>query len=72
MGRKGAGILPKAAVSRILVKAGAKRVSGDAAAALARFLEKKGVETGEIAVRRAMHAGRKTVKKEDVEAAVES
>jgi len=72
MGRKGAGFLPKAAVSRILIKAGAERVSGDAALALARFLEKKGIEIGKKAAQQAMMAGRKTVKQQDVEAVVES
>jgi len=72
MGRKGVGYLPKAAVSRLLVKAGADRVSGDAAAALARFLEKKGIEIGEKAARQARMAGRKTVKQQDVEAVIES
>ena len=72
MGRKGVGYLPKAAVSRLLVKAGAKRVSGDAALALAKFLEKKGIEIGEKAARQAMMAGRKTVKQQDVEAVIES
>jgi histone H3/H4 len=72
MGRKGVGYLPKAAVSRLLVKAGADRVSGDAAVALARFLEKKGIEIGELAAKQARMAGRKTVQQQDVEAAIES
>ena len=71
MGRTSAGILPKASVARIIVKAGAKRVSGDAALALAKILEETGKEIATKAIRVAMHAGRKTVKKSDVQRAVE-
>ena len=60
------GELPLAAVDRIIRKAGAERVSEDAAAALAEVLEEKGVAIGKQAVSLAEHANRKTITDADV------
>ncbi len=58
--------LPVAPVDRIIRKAGAERVSEDAAEALADLLEDVGTEVSTQAMRLARHAGRKTVTAEDV------
>lgn len=64
--------LPIAAVVRIAKKSGAERVGSDAAAAI---VEKAEVYIGNLtkeANRLAQHAGRKTIKEEDVELAAKS
>jgi histone H3/H4 len=58
-----------APMHRIIKKARADRVSESAAKALAVALEKIGVQIAEEAIGYAMHAGRKTVKAEDIEIA---
>lgn len=58
--------LPIAPIKRILQNAGAQRVSDDAAAELAKVLEEKGEEIAADANKLAKHAGRKTVKAEDI------
>lgn len=62
--------LPIAPVTRLVRNAGAERVSEDASVALVEILEAKGEEIATKAVSLAKHAGRKTVKKEDIEEAV--
>ena len=65
MGRK-ATVIPQAPVARILMKAGASRVSADAAEAFTEILteiaEKIAVQASQIA----KHAGRKTVNEGDI------
>jgi len=54
---------------RIIKKAKADRVSESAAKALAVALEDIGIKISEEAIEYAVHAGRKTVKSEDIEIA---
>ncbi len=60
------GMVPKAPVGRILMKAGAKRVSADAIDAFAEVVQRIAEEIGTQAVRIAQHSGRKTVHDGDV------
>mgnify|MGYP000493858623 CR=1 FL=1 len=63
------GELAIAAMHRICKKAGAERVSENAAMQLAKVLEEIGIKISREAIDFAMHAGRKTVKAEDIEIA---
>ena len=60
-------ILPLAAMERILKKGSADiRVSEPAKEALRNYLEEKGIELAKVAAEFSVHAGRKTIKAEDV------
>jgi len=63
--------LPIAPVTRIMRNAGAERVSEDASQALVELLEDYGEKIAKKSVSLAKHAGRKTVKVEDILQAVE-
>ncbi len=60
------GELAIAAMHRICKKAGAERVSESAAVEMSKILEEMGIKIGKEAIDFAMHAGRKTVKAEDI------
>jgi histone H3/H4 len=61
--------LAVAPMHRICKKAGAERVSEAAAEEMAKVLEDLGVRIAKEALDFAMHAGRKTIKEEDIEIA---
>ena len=61
--------IPKASVARILVRAGAKRVSGDGAEAFAEVLTNIALKISTKAAQISRHAGRKTVHDGDVKLA---
>ncbi len=63
-------ILPLAPVERVIRKAGADRVSEGAGIELAKVLEDYGLEVSREAITLAKHAGRTTVKEEDIRLAV--
>jgi histone H3/H4 len=58
--------IPLAAMERILKNSGAYRVSEESKVALRQVIEDIAMEIGEESVRLANHAGRKTVKAEDI------
>lgn len=61
--------LAVAPMHRLCKKAGAERVSEAAAKELAKSLETVGIKIAKEALDFAMHAGRKTIKAEDIEIA---
>ncbi len=69
MGRKGSTI-PKASVARLMVKAGAKRVSADGVDALTEVLTERAIQIATKANEIAKHTGRKTVHEGDIKLAV--
>lgn len=58
--------LPVAAVDRLIRKSGARRVSENAANALAEVLEERALAIASEAARLAEHAGRRTVRDVDI------
>lgn len=64
-------IIPFAPIERVIRNAGAQRVSESAAMALTEMLESYGLEISREAIKLAEHAGRKTVKAEDIKLARE-
>jgi len=58
--------IPLATVDRLMRKAGAKRVSEDAAQAMAEVVEERALVIAAAAVKLAEHAGRRTVRDVDV------
>ncbi len=66
MAEKRSTIIPKAPIARILMNAGAKRVSAGAAAVFTDKLEEIGKKIASDAVKIAKHAGRKTVHDSDI------
>jgi histone H3/H4 len=58
--------LPVAAIDRVIRKSGAKRVSGEAAVALAEVLEERALAIAAEAAKLAEHAGRRTVRDVDI------
>ena len=68
MGRK-TSTIPKAAVARILMKAGAKRVSAGGVDAFAEVLTDMALKISKKAVEISKHTGRKTVHESDIKLA---
>ncbi len=68
MGRK-ITTIPRAPVGRILMKAGAKRVSADAADAFTEILIEKALKIASQATEISKHSGRKTVNEGDIKLA---
>ncbi|MFP3910142.1 MAG: histone family protein [Halobacteriota archaeon] len=62
--------LPIAPIDRMIRNAGADRVSEDAREAMAEVLEEWATEVSRRAMEVARHAGRKTVKAEDIKLAL--
>ena len=63
------GILPLAAMEKLLKKSGASRVSFDAKEEMREVLEKYAEGICEKAIRMSKHAGRKTIKSLDIKEA---
>lgn len=63
-------LIPLAAMEKIIKQAGAERVSEDAKVALKEIIEQKAEEVSQRATKFALHAGRKTVKSQDVKLAI--
>jgi histone H3/H4 len=59
-------IIPLAPIERLIRSAGSHRVSESAAIALSEILEDYGLDISREAIKLAEHAGRKTVKSEDI------
>lgn len=59
------------AMERIFKEAGAKRIGKKAKTALREFLEEEGEKIARLALRNALHSGRKEIKGEDVCEAIE-
>ncbi len=59
-------MLPLAAVERVARKAGAERISAKAVEALRNVIEEIGMELARDARKAAEHAGRRTIKTEDI------
>ncbi len=62
--------LPRAPVARLLKSTGATRVSGDAVDLMNEAMEDYGISLASKAVTYARHAGRKTIKADDVKLAL--
>jgi histone H3/H4 len=65
-------MIPLAAMEKILKHAGAERVADDAKAALKEVIEDIADEIASSAIKLAGHAGRKTVKANDIKLAAKS
>ncbi|HHF09517.1 MAG TPA: histone family protein [Methanomicrobia archaeon] len=64
-------ILAKAPIDKIIRKAGAERVGEGAIMAMAEYLEDFGIGVAKEAAALAKHAGRKTIRAEDITLALE-
>ncbi len=59
-------LLPLAAMEKLMKHCGAERVSDKAKAELKRIIEERALDIAEKAKQLAEHAGRKTIKSEDI------
>ena len=62
--------LPKAPVARLMKRVGATRISGDAIDVMNEAMENYGLDIASKAKTYAHHAGRKTIKADDVKLAL--
>ncbi|MFT4303314.1 MAG: histone family protein [Candidatus Woesearchaeota archaeon] len=67
---KSSRVLPLATMENIMVEAGAQRVSEDAKKELKRILEDYALEIAKKSINYAKHAGRKTIKSDDIKLAL--
>lgn len=65
-------ILPIAGMERLMKQAGADRISEDSKAELRELLEDVAFDISQRALKLALHAGRKTIKAEDIKLAGKS
>jgi len=63
-------LIPLAAMEKIMKEAGADRVGESAKVALKNIIEEKAEEISKRAIKFALHAGRKTIKANDVKLAI--
>ena len=63
-------MIPRAPVARIMVDAGAERVSASAVEVFSQLLEDEAVEIAKKAAQLAKHAGRKTITEADIRLAL--
>jgi DNA-binding protein len=63
-------LIPLAAMEKIMKNAGVDRVADDAKVALKEVIEEKARQISERAAKFALHAGRKTIKAEDIQLAL--
>jgi len=59
-------MLPIAAMARVVRKAGVKRISADAVKELEKTVSELAIELAQDSAEMARHAGRKTIKKNDI------
>ena len=69
MAVKRATIIPNAPLARIMMQAGAQRVSSEALDILVEVVEEKATETAVQAIKIAKHTGRKTINDGDIKIA---
>ena len=65
-------LMPLASMEKIISEAGAERVSKDAKLELKKIIEEYSIKIAEKAIKFAHHAGRKTVKSEDIKLAIKN
>jgi histone H3/H4 len=65
-------LMPLATMEKIILEAGGERVSEDAKVELKRIIEERAIEIAEKAIKFASHAGRKTIKAEDIKLALKN
>jgi histone H3/H4 len=63
-------LMPLASMEKVMVEAGAERVSEGAKKELKQIIENYASDIAEKAIRFAMHAGRKTIKADDIKLAM--
>ncbi|MCB9358517.1 histone family protein [Candidatus Woesearchaeota archaeon] len=69
---KSSRLLPLATMENLMLEAGAERVSEDAKKELKSILEGYATDIAEKSIKYAKHAGRKTIKSEDIKLALKN